>query len=196
VAFELTWCSHNSTSNRWNCAATCGACGGPICFRATATQNNNLNSPMGYGGNIEPQWRVEEIWPSRRPTGAPPYTPRGTASRFVQGENAYVRGDWNAALAMYRSALDVATKAMDGVPSGTFFDRLKWLHEQHRITPEIRGWGDHVRIEGNGALQDPDEFSEEDVKPLRLFTQMFLRYAFELPGEVRAFRGETAGAKA
>ena len=48
----------------------------------------------------------------------------------------------------------------------------------------------HVRIEGNNALYDPDDFEEDDAKPLRLFTEMFLRYVFELPGEVRAFRGE------
>jgi hypothetical protein len=48
----------------------------------------------------------------------------------------------------------------------------------------------HVRVEGNAALHDPDEFNEDDAKALRFFTEMFLRYVFELPGAVRAFRGE------
>jgi hypothetical protein len=112
--------------------------------------------------------------------------------RFIEGENAYRRHSWNAAVAMYRSALDIGTKALDGVPVGqTFYRRLEWLHDNNRITPEIRSWGDHVRIEGNEALHDPEDFQEEDAKPLRLFTEMFLRYVFELPGEVRAFRSET-----
>jgi hypothetical protein len=93
---------------------------------------------------------------------------------------------------MYRSALDIGTKALDGVPRGkSFFKRLEWLHENHRITPDMRDWADHVRVEGNEALHDPDEFTEEDAKPLRLFTEMFLKYVFELPGEVQAFRGES-----
>jgi len=71
---------------------------------------------------------------------------------------------------------------------GSFFERLKWLHDNHRITPDIRSWGDNVRIDGNDALHDADDFTEEDAKPLRLFTEMFLRYVFELPGEVAAFR--------
>ncbi len=92
---------------------------------------------------------------------------------------------------MYRSALDIATKGLEGIPKNqTFFKRLEWLHQNHRITPEIRSWADHVRVEGNDALHDPEDFTEEDAKPLRLFAEMFLRYVFELPGEVRAFRGE------
>lgn len=92
---------------------------------------------------------------------------------------------------MYRSALDVGTKGLPDVPAKkNFFQRLEWLHQQHRITPEMRAWADHVRIEGNEALHDPEDFSEEDAKPLRLFTEMFLKYMFELPGEVAAFRRE------
>jgi Domain of unknown function (DUF4145) len=91
---------------------------------------------------------------------------------------------------MYRSALDIATKGMQGVPAGTFFKRLEWLHENHSITPDIRSWADHVRVEGNAALHDPEEFAEEDAKALRFFTEMFLRYVFELPGAVKEFREE------
>lgn len=91
---------------------------------------------------------------------------------------------------MYRSALDIATKGLDGVPAGqNFYNRLKWLHDNHRITPDMKSWADHVRIEGNEALHDPEDFEEADAKPLRLFTETFLRYIFELPGEVAAFRG-------
>jgi hypothetical protein len=92
---------------------------------------------------------------------------------------------------MYRSALDIATKGMEGVPAGqTFFKRLEWMDQNHLITPDIRSWADHVRIEGNAALHDPDDFAQDDAKALRFFTEMFLRYVFELPGEVAKFRGE------
>jgi hypothetical protein len=112
------------------------------------------------------------------------------AKRFLEGEVAFKRGNWNAAVAMYRSALDIATKDMKDVPKNkTFFERLQWLHDQNRITADIRSWADHVRIEGNNALHDPEDFREGDATPLRLFTEMFLRYVFELPGEVRLFSG-------
>jgi hypothetical protein len=89
---------------------------------------------------------------------------------------------------MYRSALDIATKGMEGVPSGTFYKRLEWLHDNSKITPDIRQWATHVRVEGNAALHDPEEFDSEDAQKLRFFTEMFLRYVFELPGAVKEFR--------
>jgi hypothetical protein len=33
-------------------------------------------------------------------------------------------------------------------------------------------------------------YVSKDAKPLQLFTEMFLRYVSELPGEVRAFRSK------
>lgn len=110
------------------------------------------------------------------------------AKRFIEGEDAFRRHNWNSAVSMYRSALDIATKGMENAPTGTFYKRLEWLNQNHRITPDIWSWASHVRIEGNAALHDPEDFDAEDAKTLRLFTEMFLRYVFELPGAVKEFR--------
>lgn len=195
VAFEIKWAEPTrKRAGESYCIATCGACGAPICFRAIYGHPNDA-TPMQYQGDIEPVFTVRETWPSRRASSAPPHTPKPVAGRFVQGENAYQRGDWNAAVAMYRSTLDIATKGMAGVPPDQqFFPRLKWLAANQRITPEMEIWGHRVRLEGNDALHDPEEFTEEDATPLQLFTEMFLRYVFELPGEVQAFRGEAPDA--
>ncbi|MDZ4365087.1 DUF4145 domain-containing protein [Brevundimonas sp.] len=188
VAFEVKWDSPRGTA--FNAAAVCGACKGPIVFWARRKNGQTTSTgPAKETHNIEPTWQVIEVWPSRSDSAAPPHTPPLVAKRFLEGEDAYRRQSWNAAVAMYRSALDIATKAMDGVPTGkTFYKRLEWLHDNHRITPEMRSWADHVRVDGNDALHEPEEFTEEDAKPLRLFTDTFLRYVFELPGEVEAFR--------
>lgn len=173
----------------WNCVAICGGCNGPISFRARQTNAHAAGTPpASLNGNIEPQFHVPTIWPSRSEAVAPPHTPGSVKGRFLEGEDAFRRGRWNSAVAMYRSALDIATKGMNDVPAGKFFDRLKWMAENHAITPEIRSWADHVRVEGNAALHDPEEFNEADAKSLRFFTEMFLRYVFELPGEVKSFR--------
>ena len=174
-----------------NCAAVCGACGKPISFVASHKGGSANAAPLNHGGNIEPTWIVNKIWPTRTAADAPAHTPGPVKTRFLEGEAAFRRGGWNSAVAMYRSALDIATKGMDGVPANsTFFQRLVWLHGNHAITPDIRAWADHVRVEGNAALHDPDEFAEGDAKALRFFAEMFLRYVFELPGAVREFRGE------
>lgn len=192
-SFQITWNAQVPAQGYlWNCCAVCGGCNGPICFRAKQSDLSVAGQqPAALAGNIEPMFAVPSIWPGRVELTAPTHTPGPVKARFLEGEDAFTRGKWNSAVAMYRSALDIATKAMIGVPANaTFFKRLEWLHENHGITPDIRSWADHVRVEGNAALHDPDEFAEDDAKSLRFFTEMFLRYVFELPGEVRAFRGE------
>ena len=132
------------------------------------------------------------MWPQRTASIAPNHTPPSVAGRFLEGEAAYERHSWNAAVSMYRSALDIATKSLPGVPAKqSFYTRLKWLADNGRITAEMKTWADRVRLEGNEALHDPDDFTEEDARPLRLFTLSFLRYMFELPGEVAAYEAET-----
>jgi hypothetical protein len=188
-SFEITWSAQLPGRYVWNCVATCGACNTPICFQAQSA--SPAAAPTNHKGNIEPAYGVAEVWPTRKDPSAPAHTPPSVRARFLEGEDAFSRRRWNSAVAMYRSALDIATKGMTGTPPGTtFFQRLEWLHNNHGITPDIRSWADHVRVEGNAALHDPDEFEEGDAKALRFFTEMFLRYVFELPGEVRAFRGQ------
>jgi hypothetical protein len=193
-SFTIVW-SNPFPNNpaAFNCLAACAACSWPICFIALQTTEGAI--PANYSGNIEPKWHVKEIWPDRKPPAAPQHTPPSVKTRFEEGEDAFTRKKWNSAVAMYRSALDIATKAMDGPPKDvTFFKRLEWLHDNHAITPDIRSWADHVRVEGNAALHDPEQFNEQDAKALRFFTEMFLRYVFELPGAVREFRGEPESA--
>ncbi len=113
------------------------------------------------GGDIgRVGFAVSEAWPDREAADAPAYTPTAVASRYRDGEFNFAAGRWNAAVGLYRATLDLATKALEA-KGETFFKRLKWLADQHK----------------------------EDAEPLRHFTEMFLRYVFEMPGRVAEFRG-------
>jgi hypothetical protein len=191
VAAYIVW--QDGDAQRKIFLARCGACSLPITGSA-------LN-PFGFDrdfvksvGDIEIEgWHVLETWPEMVQLTAPVHTPDAIGRRYIEGEEAFRRGNWNAAVAMYRSALDIGTKAMADVPPKlNFFQRLQWLHQNHRITPEMREWADHVRVDGNEALHEPDEFTQADAEPLRLFTETFLKYAYSLPGEVAIYRTQTA----
>ncbi|QAT13873.1 DUF4145 domain-containing protein [Brevundimonas diminuta] len=187
--FTLVWAGDRG-GGRWAAAATCGSCRLPVGLFLVHSHGHS-KSPMDHLGSVTPDYVVNGFWPKRPVTNAPQHVPPSVRKRFLEGEDAYHRKSWNAAVAMYRSALDIATKTFEGIPKGTFFKRLEWLHNNHHITPDMWSWADRVRIEGNEALHDPDDFTEDDAKPLRLFTEMFLKYVFELPGEVAAFREDT-----
>lgn len=191
VAADVVW--QRGKNGRKIVLMVCGACGLPITADVRQWDGANIDMIQTVGDLGASRCSIQQSWPAATASAAPAHTPVAVARRFVEGEEAYRRGSWNAAVSMYRSALDIATKGLDGVPKKKFYDRLIWLHENHRITPDMKDWADHVRIEGNEALHDPDDFTEEDARPLRLFTEMFLRYLFELPGEVAAFRDATPG---
>jgi hypothetical protein len=132
-----------------------------------------------------------QVWPHREIQGAPIFTPEVPAKRFASAEFNFQNGQHNAAASMYRSCLDLATKALHA-PGNTFNERLKWLREQGRVTADIKDWADHVRLDGNSALHDEEDISKEDATALRHFTTMFLRYVFEMPGLVAQFRTPSA----
>ncbi|MBB4798001.1 hypothetical protein HNP32_001725 [Brevundimonas bullata] len=190
VAFHVAWSYAINDAHRV-AVGICGKCRLPL----TTYLYGYETSPEKFAGDLTDRWQVVDVWPAQTELSAPRHTPQNVARRYLEGEEAYRRQSWNAAVAMYRSALDIGTKTMPGVPEGlSFFNRLKWLHEHHHITQQMKDWADHVRVEGNEALHDPDEFEEADAKPLRLFTETFLRYIYELPGEVAVFRGEVPAA--
>lgn len=186
VAFDVMW-GYQATGDYRVIISKCGGCRMPL--TAAFVASGEIERIDGEIGNRYP---IVGTWPAAAELAAPAHTPRSVANRFVEGDDAFRRQRWNSAVAMYRSALDIATKAMPDVPEGlTFYKRLIWLHEHNHITKQMKDWADHVRVEGNDALHDPEEYEEADARPLRLFTETFLRYVFELPGEVAAFRGET-----
>jgi hypothetical protein len=151
VAFEIKWAEQfYGQAYTWNCVAICGACNRPICFVATGRNAAGAQgSPLQHQGQIEVHWRVDRIWPTRPPPTVPQHTPPSVKKRFLEGEDAFSRGNWNSAVAMYRSALDIATKGMKDIPGNkSFYERLQWLNNENRITADIRAWADHVRIEG------------------------------------------------
>jgi hypothetical protein len=167
----------------------CGHCEKGV---AMIVYGRNTNSgPMNVTGDAMQSFHFVERWPSVQPLSAPSHTPPSIASRFIEAEDSYKRQKWNSAAGMYRSALDIATKAMepDWVKK-SFYTRLQLMKESGRITTDMWDWATHVRLEGNDALHDPEDFIEGDTKPLRFFTEMFLRYIYELPGEVARLRSD------
>src|SRR6185437_10437232 len=121
VAFDVKWAERASGHPyTWNGSATCGACNMPISFMAKPKNiaQQQQTSPTSINGDIEQIFQVLATWPTQDASTAPAHTPTSVAKRFLEGEDAFRRGNWNSAVAMYRSALDIATKGMDGVPAG------------------------------------------------------------------------------
>lgn len=144
-------------------------------------------SPHSWSGDITTNYGIVATWPAAAVDKcSAAYAARRSEAlhwgpRRLCAEELELRGS------DVRSALDIATKSMDGVPKLSFFLRLKWLYDNGRITQDIKDWADHVRVEGNEALHDLDDYEQKDAAALQFFTEMFSRYFLSFPARPKPF---------
>ena len=153
----------------------CGNCRQGIVARFYLSMGQSLR--MVLARKIRP----DQVFPPHF-FGAPPYTPNNVAHYFIQGKKS-LGGNWDAAGAMFREALEVAMKEkFPDIPDTlNLFSRIKKAAEQHALTPDLAEWAHHIRIEGNKAVHK-GPYQEKDARELEAFTDMVLRYLFTLPG--------------
>ena len=144
---------------------------------------------MGAGQkDITDLFNGAKVYPPRRRPEAPQYVSPEVERAFLQGERNRLRGDLDAAGAMYRKALDVATKQKAPDIKGMLQQRLAGMSKAGMLTPEITDWADQIRLLGNEASHDLDEPTKEETESLANLTRMTLIYLFEMPERVRLMR--------
>jgi hypothetical protein len=170
-------------------SAVCGVCDYPIIVsyldaelsRSTMTPIDILRSNIDF-----PNARLQIIdsWPSSE-LDSPSDLPANVLNFFEQGVRNERAGNWDAAGAMFRKTLDVATKILDPINSKkTLFDRINLLASSGRITSDLSKWAHEVRIDGNDAVHGEDPETEEDVLAIHQFCRAVLLYTFSLPALV------------
>jgi len=87
---------------------------------------------------------------------------------------------------MYRKALDVGLKKIDPEAKGVLAKRIEKLAADGKLTADIQEWSGHIRVLGNEAAHDEEPPTREELKDLRSFTEMVMRYLFTLPAMVSA----------
>jgi hypothetical protein len=97
-------------------------------------------------------------------------------------DNLGRKGGANAAGAMFRRSIELAARAIDkDAPAGLKLkQRIERLPDAV-VTPAMKEWAQHIRLEGNDAVHGPEEYSDKDAKDLHTFAELFLTYAFTLP---------------
>ncbi len=125
------------------------------------------------------------IVPASPSSDAPPYTPDPAAKYFKQGRDSNMSGNWDAAGAMFRKALEAALTDKFPDLSGTLHSRIQKATEQHALTPDLAEWSHEIRNEGNKAVHDEGPYQEEEARRLEAFTDMVFQYLFSLPGMLK-----------
>ncbi|MBX3519072.1 MAG: DUF4145 domain-containing protein [Xanthobacteraceae bacterium] len=155
-------------------------------------QGSGIAHITGNSGDVTNMgFEVVSFWPDPPKPNVPELLPPDVARIYLQAErNFTIDGNEEASGTMYRKALDIGLKKIDGTLTGTLYARIKALAAAGKLTTDIAAWADIIRDDGNDAAHEEAPISRDDLAQLRNLSEMVLRYLFSLPNAVKKRRGE------
>lgn len=165
-------------------AAQCRICRNLVVFllggkRGTQSPKEMDGDPLMRG------WNVLRCWPEAKASDAPEHLPEPVLRAYKQGEANIRTGNWDAAGAMFRKTIDVATRDPAATKQARLVDRIDALAAAYAITPDLKKFAHAIRLDGNDAAHEP-EFTEGQARDLHDFTRLFSMYFYTLPGMLKA----------
>ena len=184
---KMAFSSHGAVSvtyggvNYWNTLFVCRKCKKGIVV--VFYDSRRGKSPLECQGDPQDyEFMVSEIFPAPLKIEAPYAVPEGIAGNYIEAENNFARKHFESAGMMFRRVLDRATQRLaPDHKDKKLYERIEWLAQQHKITPELHALAHFIRDDGNAANHEDEEFSEASAKQMKDFTHLFLMYTFTLP---------------
>lgn len=129
---------------------------------------------------IEDHREVIKYFPSCTPRTVPDNTPHKIAKYFDQATSSLEHANYDAAGAMFRKVIDITSKEL-GEKNGHLVQRINNLASKGLITKDMKDWADEIRLSGNEAVHDEEDYTKEECEEILHFTELFLMYTFTLP---------------
>jgi hypothetical protein len=148
-----------------------------------------MNMPFGDFDNLAASSNCTVIkqYPQKEKLEAPQSISKNVEKPFLQGLDNAQRGNHEAAAAMFRKAIETATRELDpSTANKKLVNRIDLLAANGKLTSDLKDWAHLIRLDGNQAVHDDEEFSPEEIEQLKEFTRLFLVYTFTLPAQVFA----------
>jgi hypothetical protein len=158
----------------------CEGCGEAIVARVSSSPNSVQHWMIGNAGS---PGNITDWYPQSAASESPADVPAKVSTAFLSGvDNLGRKGGANAAGAMFRRSIELAARSIDpNAPAGiNLKQRIERLPDTV-VTPAMKDWAQHIRLEGNDAVHGPDEYTDQDANELRSFAELFLTYSFTLP---------------
>lgn len=121
----------------------------------------------------------------------PKHLPDGVRSAFEEGARCLTVNCWNAATAMFRTTLDLATKnllpttgSVTASTRNSLATRLSWLFKNGKIPSDLEELSQCIREDGNDAVHDLS-IKQADAKDIADFAYELLRAIYTIPEERR-----------
>lgn len=185
---------------------TCNNCGNGI---VTNVNTSRMREDFGYSPSESEQikkilethqyerYSLEEIlphhefvfYPKPEKPEIPEYLPSDLESAFIEAEDLYLLVEENKFIKQagnsYRAIIELALSKLDDNPKDKNLNqRINQLADQGKLSPSMKAFAHRIRTLGNFASHALLEFSHQDLEDIRLFTRLFLIYAFTLPAMI------------
>lgn len=133
---------------------------------------------------------VKDIYPTPQTPRVPEYLSDIVSKNMREAKELFAANYFNQSGMTSRRTIDLATKELLPEHAGMLNSRIKQLLGKGVITQQLFDWADIIKLGGNSANHDYDDFTEHEAKQLLDFTEMFLMYVFTLPKMVELKRAE------
>ncbi|MBK1837334.1 DUF4145 domain-containing protein [Azospirillum sp. YIM B02556] len=138
---------------------------------------------------------MTRVLPCASSPSCPNHVPDNIRVFYIEAAECLSRRAYNAAAPLFRKVLEITVKRMDPeCPAGTNLkNRIDRLPAETGVTPSMKSWAHEIRLIGNEAVHEDEPVQEKDAKDIQAFTELFLTYAFTLPGMLEERRKATEG---
>ncbi|WP_333992686.1 DUF4145 domain-containing protein [Burkholderia orbicola] len=180
---------HPLTANEWNALGVCPACGYSVSIHVQSMGGSNkIMNLLSLSGNLDALDNVlqVDVFPRSEKIESPEHIPASAARAFDEGTACLTRGNATAAAAMFRRCLEIALKQHSpDIEAWRLEKRIDKLFSEGRITVDLKEWAHRIRLEGNDALHESEEFTAETAGEMMEFTRMVLMYLYTLPERIK-----------
>lgn len=97
---------------------------------------------------------------------------------FLEAKELFLLKRYNPSGMTSRRTIDLATKELLPDHKGQLKGRIKDLLKSNIITQQLFDWANIIRLSGNDANHEYEDFTEYEAQQLLDFAEMFLLYAF------------------
>ncbi|MCY1531470.1 hypothetical protein D9M68_666970 [compost metagenome] len=185
----------------WEVAGACAACSKVSVY--SLRMKSSGTSPSNYPGVIPDDLIAQDA--VRIATTAmqlSEYVPERIAGLFREANECRQMGWYDAAGAMFRKTLDVATKhiyahdarLVDKEPAQALRVRIKSLGEMKILESDIVELADVAALDGNDATHDVDPYTKGEAEALEDLTLDLLDRLFVRPAKIAAVKAKQIAA--
>lgn len=112
------------------------------------------------------------------------FLPVDVEQLYNEARNCIAVNAFTSSILSCRKLLMNVAVSKDAEAGKSFAYYVKYLEESHFTPPNSRDWVDHIRSKGNEATHEIPSMSREDAIELLDFTEMLLRFVYEMPGKM------------